>query len=98
MKSKKFFVIISVFIMFICCVGAISAASDDVMNNTVSEMDSFEETVSVSTDEQAIGVDSTEVALDAENSNEDITNDEKIAVFEDDSTDSSLYFFLFKVI
>lgn len=86
MKSKKFFVIISVFIMFICCVGAISAASDDVMNNTVSEMDSFEETVSVSTDEQAIGVDSTGVALDAENSNEDITNDEKIDVFEDDST------------
>ena len=86
MKTKNFFVIISIFVIFICCVGAISAASEDVMNNTVSETDSFEETVSISNDEQAKGVDSSETATGAESNNNDMTNDEKIAVSEDGST------------
>lgn len=83
MKTNHFFVIFSLFIIFICCVGAISAASDDAINNTVSEMDSFEETISNSNDEQAISVDSPESALEAENT---ITNDEKIAGSQDDSS------------
>lgn len=63
MKIKNFIVIFSVFIMLMCCVSSISAASDDVMNTTLSEVDSVDGSISVSNDDQVIGVeDSASVA------------------------------------
>ena len=49
-----------------CCVSVISAASDDVINNTVSEVDSSDEVLSINNDEQASGVDQSSSASSAQ--------------------------------
>lgn len=83
MKIKNFFVIFSLFIIFACCIGAISAVSDDVMmDNSVSEVDISDEPISVKNDEQAIGVDTTEPASNAQENSNEI---EKLANSQDDS-------------
>ena len=50
MKIKNLFLIISVFMILICCLSGISAASDDIIDSTVSEIDSIDDSVSVSGD------------------------------------------------
>ena len=76
MKIKNFFVIFSLFIIFLSCIGAISAVSDDIMvDNTVSEIGLSDESISVNNDELASGVDTNEPASNAqENNNEKFAN------------------------
>lgn len=57
MKFKKYLLIFSLFMILLCCVSAISAASDDVINDTLSEVDSGDDSISVSNDKQVTGVD-----------------------------------------
>lgn len=52
MKIKNYFAIFSLFIVLLCCVSAISAVSDDTMNNTLSEVESGEDSPPINTDEQ----------------------------------------------
>lgn len=85
MINKKFFVIFTLSICFMLCVGAISAASDDLIDEGVSEIDSADDSVSISNDEQAIDVDSSESALDAESSSDDVADEEMLAASDDDS-------------
>lgn len=85
MKNKNFFLIFSLFMILLCCVGAISAASDDILDDTVSEIDSGEEAISEIDDEQAVAVDSSEPAS-ADDENSEITDEAKLAASEDDST------------
>ena len=85
MINKKFFVIFTLSMAFLLCVGAISAASDDLIDEGVSEIDSADDSVSISNDEQAIDVDSSESALDAEISSDDVADEEMLAASDDDS-------------
>lgn len=57
MKVKNLFVIIILFMILLCCVNGISAVSDDIVNDTISEIDSGNESISVSNDEQLADVD-----------------------------------------
>ena len=57
MKIKSYFAIFSLFVVLLCCVSAISAVSDDTMNNTVSEVEFGEDSPSISIDEQSGDVD-----------------------------------------
>lgn len=57
MQIKSYFAIFSLFVVLLCCVSAISAVSDDTMNNTVSEVESGEDSPSINIDEQSGDVD-----------------------------------------
>lgn len=58
--------------VLMCCVSAISAASNDTITDELSEIDSGDESLSVSNDEQAGGVDENS-ALTADENNEEPT-------------------------
>ena len=53
MKLKNFLVILVLFTVLLCGVSAISAATDNAVDNLTTGMD---DSISVSTDEKAIGV------------------------------------------
>ena len=87
MKTKKILIILSLFLILICCSSAISAVSDDIIDNQVSEIESGDESISNSNDEQAISVDQTSSALntDEESGEEKLTNFEDTPVSKDES-------------
>ena len=57
MKVKNIFIIFSLLIVFMCCVSAISAVSDDSINFQISEIDSADESVSIVNDNQSLSGD-----------------------------------------
>lgn len=86
MKTKNLFLIFSLFMILLCCVGAISAASDDILDETVSEIDSGEEIISENNDEQVVAVDTSESASPVDENDKEITDEAKLTASEDDST------------
>lgn len=92
MKIKIFFVIFSLFIIFLSCIGAISAVSDDIiMDNTVSEIGLSDESISVNNDELSYGVDTNEPASNAqENNNEKFANSQDNSQLTKDQSQETL--------
>ena len=72
MKIKNFLIILTLFIVLLTGVSAISAAYVDTVDNMVSEIDSIDDSISVSNDEKAIGVDD-DSALNAQENDDQIT-------------------------
>ena len=72
MRIKNFLILITLVMVLMCCVSAISAASNDTVTDELSEIDSGDESLSVSNDKQAGGVDKNS-ALTADENNEEPT-------------------------
>ena len=90
MKVKNYLSILLLFIVLICCMNNISAINDDNMN-IASEIDSGDDSISVSNDE--ISLDNTQV-LNAQNSDDEnkdtsILGDDESESAEDDTDDNS---------
>ena len=75
MKIERFLIISVLFVVFLCGVGAISAASDNAMDNLTYEVDSIDESVSVENDEQVSVVD---LAGSASNTQENKIDTQKV--------------------
>ena len=65
MTFKKYIIISAVFFMLMCAVGAVSAVSNDTMDNIASEMD-FDDSLSLGNDNNTIALNSDESKLSAE--------------------------------
>ena len=77
MKMKRYLITLTLFMVLMCCVSAISAASDDAINNTMSEMDFSDEAISVSNDENTVTeIDSGDEAISSSNGEQAIGVDE----------------------
>ena len=71
MKLKKYLIIFCLFMVLLGCIGATSAATDDTMNEKVTEIESGDYSISViNNDNQLLGVDN-ESALSAQSVNDD---------------------------
>ena len=77
MKMKRYLITLTLFMVLMCCVSAISAASDDAINDTLSEMDFSDEAISVSNDENTVTeIDSDDEAISSSNGEQAIGVDE----------------------
>ena len=77
MKMKRYLITLTLFMVLMCCVSAISAASDDAINDTLSEMDFSDEAISVSNDENTVTeIDSGDEAISSSNGEQAIGVDE----------------------
>ena len=70
MKIKNFLIIFTLFMVLLCGVSAISAASDNTVDNLTTGMD---DSISVSNGENAVGVDNENSALNAQENNNGIS-------------------------
>lgn len=81
MKTRNYLMLLVLFMVLMCCVGAASAVSDDAMNNTISEMDSGDEAVSVSIDENTVSeIDSRDESVLASNDEQGVDVSEEPAL------------------
>ncbi len=93
MKLKRYLLISVLFMLLLCCIGGIYAASDD-MNNTMGEADSIDESVSVEIDEQSISdddlADDSNSVISAQDVGVDNSTSEANLQANDDENDSAL--------
>ena len=88
MKVRNFLIILMLFMVLLCGVSAISAASDDTMDNVVSEIDLSDDSISVSNDDKAISGDD-DSALNAQETDNVISGQTPEDIIEDSPTASS---------
>ena len=71
-KIKNFLIIFTLFVVLICCVNAISAASDNTVDNLTSEIHFGVDSISVTNDEKAINGADKNIALNAQENYDEI--------------------------
>ncbi|WP_296878951.1 Ig-like domain repeat protein, partial [uncultured Methanobrevibacter sp.] len=75
MKFKNFLIIFALFMVLLCGVSAVSAASDNAVDNLTTGMD---DSISVSNGENAVGVDNENSALNAQENNNGISGQSQL--------------------
>lgn len=72
MKFKNCFIILIFLIVLLCGLSTINAVSDEVMDEVVSEMDSPDDSISISNDESETSADEEDAALNAEENDSEV--------------------------
>ena len=88
MSVKNNSILFLLFIVLLCCTSAVSAVSNDTIDNVVSEVDSSDEFISVSVDDQVEDMDETVLSAQDEYDNLTVNNDDEVLSI--DSNDDSL--------
>jgi len=73
--KKRYLIMLCMLIALLLCINGVSAVSDDALNDTLSVMDSYDESIAVNNDEQIVSVENNDSALASYENDEKLGSD-----------------------